>query len=63
MHLIWLLQGPRRWSGKRLGRGKKPSLYVSSVWVILFSWLNAYAVERTALKSANSLIFQNLALR
>ena len=38
-------------------------VYVSSVWVILFSWLNAYAVERTALKSANSLIFQTLARR
>jgi len=43
--------------------GKKPSLYVSSVWVILFSWLNAYAVERAALKSANPLIFQTLARR
>ena len=50
-------------AGVRSGLGKKPSLYVSAIWVTLFSQLNAYIAERATVKSANSLILQNLARR
>ena len=47
----------------RSGLGKKPLLYVSAIWVTLLSQLNAYIAERATVKSANSLILQNLARR